>query len=88
VPRTLHTPEQEALADLLRSVRKEAGLRQSELAKLLDRPQSFVSKIESGDRRIDLVELRQFCRALGLPLLELVRRFEDSVDGRQGTRKR
>lgn len=76
MPRTLHTPEQDALVALLREARKAAGLRQVELADRLGRPQSFVSKIESGERRVDLVELRQLCAALGINLVTFVRRFD------------
>jgi len=60
---------------LLRQLREEAGLRQTELAGLLGRPQSFVSKYESGERRLDLVELRDICRALGADLVEVVRQW-------------
>jgi ribosome-binding protein aMBF1 (putative translation factor) len=63
---------------LLRQVREEAGLRQSELAKRLGRPQSYVSKYESGERRLDIVELDEICAVLGIPLQKLVRRFEES----------
>jgi transcriptional regulator with XRE-family HTH domain len=60
-------------------VRLATGLRQVDLAKRLGEPQSFVSKYESGQRRLDLVELLQVCHALGISLVELVRRFEKSV---------
>jgi transcriptional regulator with XRE-family HTH domain len=52
------------------------GLSQVDLARRLRRPQSFVSKYESGQRRLDLIELRAISRALGVDLLDLVRRFE------------
>jgi len=68
--------ESEKLAALLRTVRSQAGVTQAELARRLKLPQSFVSKYESGERRLDLVELRQICRALGISLVEFVRRFE------------
>ncbi|MGH9686910.1 MAG: helix-turn-helix domain-containing protein [Candidatus Acidiferrales bacterium] len=61
---------------LLRQVRTEAGLRQIDLAKKLNQPQSFVSKYESGERRLDLLELGQVCDACRITLLEFVRRFE------------
>lgn len=79
VPKTLHSPEQEALVALLREAREKAGLRQADLAEKLQRPQSFVSKIESGERRVDLVELREMCRALGVDLVKFVRRFEATL---------
>lgn len=64
------------LLELLRQVRIEAGLRQVDLAKKLRQPQSFVSKYESGERRLDLLELRQVCSAAGTSLQEFVKRFE------------
>lgn len=70
--------EQKRLQALLREVRLAAGLRQIDLAKRLGQPQSFISKCESGERRLDLPELREVCKALGIPLKEFVRRFEDS----------
>jgi transcriptional regulator with XRE-family HTH domain len=65
-----------ALLKLLRQVRKDAGLRQTELAKRLGQPQSFVSKYESGERRLDLLDLDGVCRAVDITLTAFVRRFE------------
>ena len=64
------------LLDLFRQIRTEAGLRQVDLAKKLRRPQSFVSKYESGERRLDLLELQQVCAALHISVTEFVKRFE------------
>lgn len=64
------------LRALLRQVRLDAGLRQEDVANRLGRPQSFVSKYESGERRLDLVELQEVCRALGISLVTFVRRYE------------
>jgi transcriptional regulator with XRE-family HTH domain len=50
---------------LLVAARLEAGLTQTELAGKLGRPQSFVSKIEKGERRVDVVEFCAIARALG-----------------------
>ncbi len=68
--------EARRLRDLLRTVREEAGLRQADLAARLGKPQSFVSKYESGERRLDFLEVRAVCAALGVPLDRFVRRFE------------
>ncbi|MEA2901396.1 MAG: hypothetical protein QOH36_1283 [Actinomycetota bacterium] len=73
VARTIHTPEHRRLVKLLRELREAAGLRQVELANRLGRNQSFVSKYESGERRLDLVELRAICEALDTNIVELVR---------------
>jgi len=51
-------------------------LNQTELAGRLGKPQSFVSKYEAGERRLDDVELEQVCAALGLSLGEFVKRYE------------
>ncbi len=71
--------QQESLQGLLRQIRLDAGLRQIDLAHRLGRPQSFVSKYESGEKRLDVLELRQICEAVGISLIEFVRRFEDSL---------
>jgi len=64
---------------LLREVRREAGLTQIELAQRLGRTQSLVSDIESGQRRVDIVELRTLCGVLGLSLEQLVQRWEQRL---------
>ena len=71
--------KQKALLSLLRQVRIEAGMRQEDLARVLGMPQSVVSKFESGERRLDLLELRDVCDALTISLVQFVRRFERSL---------
>lgn len=60
--------EYKALAKRLRDAREESGLTQVEVARKLGKPQSFVSKCESGERRIDVVELRVFADLYGKDL--------------------
>lgn len=79
VDKTRYGTEYDVLCALLRESREAAGLRQADVASALDLPQSFVSKYESGERRLDLIELRQVCRALGVPLQQVVRAFEERV---------
>lgn len=67
------------LVRVLRDARAEAGMSQQHLADLLGEPQSFVSKYESGTRRLDLVELREIAVALGLSLESVVARFEANL---------
>jgi transcriptional regulator with XRE-family HTH domain len=73
--RQRHRDELRRLGGLLQGLRREAGLRQVELAERLGRSQSYVTKYETGERRLDLVELEQVCRALGADLVQCVRRF-------------
>jgi transcriptional regulator with XRE-family HTH domain len=72
----LNGSERQILYALLRQIRLDAGLRQVDVAERLGAPQSFVSKYESGERRLDLLELRKVCTALGISLSEFVRLFE------------
>lgn len=67
----------ETLRRVLRTARTDAGLSQSEVADRISEPQSFVSKYESGVRRLDVVEMEQVAAALGTDLATLVRRFQD-----------
>jgi transcriptional regulator with XRE-family HTH domain len=78
--KSIFTTDHRKLQRLLKQVRLGAGLRQEDLADLLGKPQSFVSKYEKGDRRVDLVELRQICLAVGVSLTEFVKRFEESLE--------
>lgn len=64
------------LLRLLKSIRTEAGLRQVDLAKKLGQPQSFVSKYEVGERRIDVLELEKICDCCGITLAHFVSRLE------------
>src|SRR4051794_9590003 len=66
--KTIYTVEYAQLLELLRETRKNADLTQIDLAKALGQTQSFVSKIEVGDRRLDVIQLRTICRALGTTL--------------------
>ena len=74
--KTIHSEAQSRFTSTLREIRDQAGLTQSELAARLRRPQSFVSKIETGERRVDLSELEQLCEELGVSLLEFVTMYE------------
>ena len=57
----------ERFLDRLRQARQEAGLTQVQVAKALRKPQSFVSKCETGERRVDAVEFAEFARLYGRP---------------------
>lgn len=68
--------ERVAVHDLLRELRRERGLNQRQMAELLGMPQSFVSKYETGERRLDILELRAVCGVLGISLHDFVDRLE------------
>ena len=81
--KSIYTTQQQALQSLLRQIRREGNLRQVDLAKRIHEPQSFVSKYESGERRLDVIELRDICEALGISLGAFVDRFEGALDETQ-----
>jgi transcriptional regulator with XRE-family HTH domain len=64
------------VGSVLRDLRLEANLRQADVAQHLGAPQSVVSKIESGERTADAVEIYEICAALGVSMTEFVRRLE------------
>ena len=76
----MHRREQTTLQELLRNMRVSAGLRQSDVAKKLGVPQSFVSKYEAGERRLDLIEIRKLCDLFGSSLSRFAVLFEKKLN--------
>lgn len=71
--------ERQRLQELLRHLRKKAGLRQIDLAERLNRPQSYVSKYELGEKSLDLLEIKELCLVLGIPLVEFIQLMEKTL---------
>lgn len=65
------------LLSLLKKYRNEAGLTQVQCSKALGRPQSFMSDVESGTRRLDVVQVRDLCGILGITLTKLAIDLEE-----------
>jgi transcriptional regulator with XRE-family HTH domain len=61
------------IGNLLRRLRLDAGLRQEDVAVRLGRPQSYVSKYESGEQSLDVIEVAEVCAALGTTLVAFAR---------------
>jgi len=74
--KSLFSPEQNELCRLLKQVRHGAGFSQTDLAERLGKPQSFVSRYETGQQRLDILQLRQVCLAVGISLTEFSQRLE------------
>lgn len=68
------------LRDVLLDARRKNGLTQVEVATLLDRPQSFVSKYESGERRLDVIEFLEVCKALKVNPATIIQQLEIDDD--------
>jgi transcriptional regulator with XRE-family HTH domain len=60
--KAIYSKDHKFLVDQLKKVRLEAGLDQEKIADLLGKTQSYISKVESGQRRIDIVQLKEFAR--------------------------
>ena len=77
--KNLYSSQRNRLINLLREMRVEAGLTQVELAAHLEKDQTFISKYESGERRLDVLEMREICQAIGITLEEFARRLEKAL---------
>lgn len=69
---TIYNPDYIDLIERLKSLREEAGLTQAQLGETLGRDQTFVSKYESRERRLDVLELRNICKALDASFLQVI----------------
>ena len=78
--KTLNTKESKILLEMLYQLRSSSGIRQSDLAQMLKVPQSFISKLESGERRIDLIELRAILKCLNTNLIEFITELEKRLN--------
>jgi len=74
--KSIYTHEYAALLRLLREAREEAGMTQVQLAKKLRLTQSLYSKMERGECRLDMIQVRRICRILGVTLPAFVERLE------------
>lgn len=78
--KSLNSQEQKILLEMLYQLRVASSLRQSDLADSLKVPQSFISKIESGERRIDLIELRAILKCFNTNIIVFVTEFEKRLN--------
>lgn len=70
--------ERKILLDLLRELRRQKGLTQDQMAKAIGAKQAFVSKYETGERRLDFLDLVAICEALNIPIVKFAERFESA----------
>jgi transcriptional regulator with XRE-family HTH domain len=68
MPRAIYTKDHNAIVERLKTARLESRLGQVEVAKKLGKTQSYVSKIESGQRRFDVLQLKDFAKLYKKPL--------------------
>jgi transcriptional regulator with XRE-family HTH domain len=76
--KSLYTPEWEELCAILQELRESKDLTQMQLSALLRQPQSFVSKVEKGQRKLDLRQFVLYVRALDADPIQVLKRFLES----------
>ncbi len=79
VPKSVYSEPYQIFIQLLRREREATKLSQEKLALKLGKPQSYVSKIELGERQINLVELDEWCEALGIPLIGFIEKWQEAT---------
>ena len=77
--KSIHSHLYHQVIGLLRSKREIKGVTQSQLADLLDVNQAFVSKIETCDRRLDIIELHHICQVLGISFVDFIQEVDKDI---------
>ena len=72
------------LRRLLRTIRRERGVTQVQLAERTGLPQSVISKVENGERRVEFVEVEAVCEGVGMSLKSFCRRWDSTPDDWNG----
>ncbi|WP_313424917.1 helix-turn-helix domain-containing protein [Stenotrophomonas rhizophila] len=88
MPKTIYRPEYAVLVELVREMRLEAGLTQTDVSSQLGVTQSHLSDVERGTRRLDLIELRDLADVCGVTLGNVVSEFEARLKKRRVSTKR
>ena len=77
--KSIHSHLYHQVIGRLRSKREMKGVTQSQLADLLDVNQGFVSKIETCDRRLDIIELHHICQVLGISFVDFIQEVDRDI---------
>ena len=77
--KTIHAKEYHIVIGMLRELREQKLLTQKELADKIGSDQTFVSKIEIGERRLDIIELKYICEALEIQLVDFIKQVEQKI---------
>lgn len=88
MPKTLYRRENTVLRMQLRHAREAAGLTQVDLSDAVGKSQTFVSDVERGVRRLDVVELWEVCQAMGLDLTAFIAEFQAAIESSRSSKPR
>ena len=76
---SVFTPKYEVFRSLLTQHRRSQSITQTQLARLLGRPQSFISKYENGERRLDVIEFLEITEALNIDPCEIIKKLKEET---------
>lgn len=79
MPSSLHSHCYQIFRSLLVSAREKSGLTQVQIAERLGKPQSFISKYERGERRLDFPEFIELADTLGIDIADFVSRYQSEI---------
>ena len=77
--KSIHNEKYKTALSLIKAARVNAGITQLELASRLNETQTFISKCERGERRLDLIEMREFCIAIQLDFVDFIKALEGKI---------
>lgn len=78
--KAIYRREHDIFLEVLKRMRTESGMTQAQCSEALGRPQSFMSDVERGVRRLDTVQLYDLCKVLGTNFSSFARAFEHALD--------
>lgn len=73
---SVYSDEYQRVINALKKARKEKGITQAQLAEALGKPQSFIAKVENGERRLDVVEFVHLASLVGADVVEILEKFK------------
>jgi transcriptional regulator with XRE-family HTH domain len=79
MPKAIYRPEYDVFLALLKARRIDAGLTQVQCSTALGRPQSFMSDVERGVRRLDIIQIYDLCAVLGCDVIDLIKDFKSGI---------
>lgn len=79
MPKAIYRPEHDIFLGILKARRAAAGMTQRDCSQALGRPQSFMSDVERGVRRLDIIQIRDLCRILDCEFVGLIQEFEEKL---------
>ncbi|WP_422416983.1 helix-turn-helix domain-containing protein [Pseudomonas sp. GZD-222] len=80
MPKAIYRPEHDMFLAILKARRIDSGMTQADCSQALGRPQSFMSDVERGVRRLDIIQIHDLCKILGCKLIDVIQEFESSLN--------